>query len=191
MASAARAETKKIVFLGDSLTAGYGLTEDLAYPHLIQNALVQDGLDWKVTNAGISGDTTSGGLKRVPWILKSSPTVVFVALGANDGLRGVNPDVTRKNLEAIIQKLQKSKVKIILAGVQLPLNYGPGYRKKFRDLYPELSQKYGLAYYPFLLDGVAAHAELNLTDGVHPNEKGQQILAQKIYQFLKPVLQKI
>ncbi len=191
LASAVCAKTQTIVFLGDSLTAGYGLSEDQAYPSLIQKSLECDGLDWKVTNAGISGDTTSGGSKRVNWILKSSPTIVFVALGANDGLRGIDPDLTLKNLESIVTKIKKSGALVILAGMQLPVNYGTDYRDKFKAIFPGLARKHQLSFYPFLLERVAAKPELNLADGIHPNESGQIILAQKIYSFLKPLLVKI
>jgi acyl-CoA thioesterase-1 len=184
------AAQKTIVFLGDSLTAGYGLPEESAYPHRIQEYLRRDGLDWKVINAGISGDTTKGGSKRIAWILKSDPSLVFLALGANDGLRGVPVRESRANLEAIILELKKSKVDVVLAGMQIPRNYGADYSKSFRSLFPELAEKHKLRLYPFLLDGVALHPELNQADGIHPNEKGQEILAGKVYRFLKPLLQK-
>ena len=179
---------KVIVFLGDSLTAGYGLTEEEAYPFLIQEYLKKDGIDWKVINAGISGDTTKGGLERLNWILKSSPAFVFLALGANDGLRGLKTEITQKNLEEIIQTLKKSKINVVLSGMQLPINYGPEYRKAFKNIYPSLAKKHNLPFLPFLLEGVASKTDLNLADGVHPNQKGQEIMAGNIYKFLKPIL---
>lgn len=171
------------------MTAGYGLLENQSFPSLIQGYLDRDGEKWDAVNAGISGDTSSGGAKRISWILKSSPTVVFVALGANDGLRGLDPALTRKNLESILSRAQKSGAKVILAGMQLPMNYGAGYREAFRKLYPETAKKFRAHYYPFLLEGVAAKPELNLPDGIHPNEAGQKVLAQKVYAFIKPILE--
>ncbi len=185
----AAAENKKIVFFGDSLTAGYGLLENQSFPSMVQEHLDRDGLKWDAVNAGISGDTTSSGAKRISWILKSSPTVVFVALGANDGLRGLDPALTRKNLESILARSKKSGAKVVLAGMQLPMNYGAGYREAFRRLYPETAKKYNANFYPFLLEGVAARPELNLPDGIHPNEAGQKILAEKVYAFIKPILE--
>ncbi len=189
-AGMALAENRTLVFLGDSLTAGHGLMESQSFPSLIQEFLEKDGLDWTVVNAGISGDTTTGGAKRLAWVLKSSPSVIFVALGANDGLRGLDPDLTRKNLDDILARAKKSGARVILAGMQLPLNYGADYRRKFRDVYPALARKHQAAFYPFLLEGVAAKPELNLPDGVHPNESGQKIMAENIYAFLKPILTK-
>jgi acyl-CoA thioesterase-1 len=185
------AAQKTIVFLGDSLTAGYGLPEENAYPHRIQEYLQRDGFDWQVINAGISGDTTKGGSKRIRWILKSSPSVVFVALGANDGLRGVPVSESRSNLEAIVLELKKSGVEVVIAGMQLPRNYGSDYSKSFKSVFPQIAEKYKLRLYPFLLDGVALHPELNQADGIHPNEKGQEIIAGKVYRFLKPLLEKV
>lgn len=181
-------ETKTIVFLGDSLTAGYGLAEEESYPLHIQKLIESDGLSWNVVNAGISGDTTQGGIKRLSWILKSRPSIVFVALGANDGLRGFEVKYTKNNLETIISTLKKAGVKVILAGIDLPTNYGESYRKEFKDIYPSLAKKHKIVLFPFLLEGVAARAELNLADGIHPNAKGQEIIAKNVYKFLKPYL---
>jgi len=176
--------------LGDSLTAGYGLSEENAYPAHIQRFIEKDQLDWTAINAGISGDTTKGGLHRLNWVLRSSPTVVFVALGSNDGLRGTDLSYTRTNLKQIIVELKKAKIKVVLSGMQLPANYGESYRKKFKEIFPRLARKYKIAFYLFLLDGVALKPELNLADGLHPNEKGQEIIAEKVYEFLKPILKK-
>lgn len=185
-----QASTKTIVFLGDSLTAGFGLPEEAAYPALIQEHLREDGLPWKVVNAGVSGDTTSGGLRRLNWVLRSSPTIVFVALGANDGLRGFDVEYSRENLGSIILKLKKTRVTVILSGMQLPVNYGESYRKEFRKMYGTLARKHKIKLFPFLLEGVAMKPGLNQADGVHPNEKGQEKIAHKLYKFLLPILKK-
>lgn len=182
------ANDKTIVFLGDSLTAGYGLDEEEAFPQRIQSYLERDGLRWNVVNAGISGDTTTGGLKRLDWVLRSSPTVVFLALGANDGLRGVDPKVTRKNLDEIIARLRRKRVRVILAGMQIPTSYGETYTSDFRGIFPALAKKHSIPIYPFLLEGVAMQRELNLPDGIHPNEKGQSVIAERVYKFIKPHL---
>ena len=189
--SRAEAAERTIVFLGDSLTAGYGLPEENAYPARVQEYLKRDGMDWRVVNAGISGDTTKGGSKRLKWVLKSNPSVVFLALGANDGLRGVPVKESRTNLERIIRQLEKAGVKIVLAGMQLPTNYGGTYSLQFKAMYRDLAKEHKLPLYPFLLEGVAMHPELNQADGIHPNEKGAEIVAHHVYEFLKPILKSV
>ena len=188
MALPAGAANKTIVFFGDSLTAGYGLSEDSAYPALIQKYMKADGLDWQVVNAGISGDTTSGGLKRLNWVMKSGPDAVLVALGSNDGLRGLDLNLTEKNLESIITQIKRAHIRVLLAGMMLPVNYGPAYRKKFAGLFARIAAKEKVPLYPFLLEGIAMKPEYTLPDGVHPNRAGQEILARRVYQFIKPYL---
>jgi acyl-CoA thioesterase-1 len=181
--------SQTLVFLGDSLTAGMGLRSEQAYPALVESLLQADGLDWRVVNAGISGDTTAGGLKRLDWLLRARPKVVFVALGANDGLRGLDVQHTRDNLEAIIVKLQNKGARVVLAGIYLPLNYGPEYTGKFKAVFPFLAKKYRLPLMPFLLQDVAAVPSLNQADGIHPTAEGQAIIARNVFRFLKPILQ--
>lgn len=188
VAQKVRAEPKTILFLGDSLTAGYGLNEEQAYPALIQKKIKKDGLDWTVVNAGVSGDTTKGGLSRVPWLLKTKPAFVLVALGANDGLRGVPVKETQKNLDAILTQFKISGASAALTGMILPVNYGPDYRAEFKNVFPALAKKHKVPFYPFLLKGVAQNKDLNLSDGMHPNARGQEIMAENIYRFLKPFL---
>jgi len=183
------AEPKTLVFLGDSLTAGYGLPEELAYPALVQGFLQKDGLDWRVINAGISGDTTQGGLKRLNWILRTKPDLVFIALGGNDGLRGLKLEHTQANLEEIILRLKEEKVGVVLTGVLLPTNYGEPYQEQFKDLYATLAKKHGIPLLPFLLEGVAGLPELNQADGIHPNAAGQKVVAWHVYTFLRPILE--
>ncbi len=178
----------KIVFLGDSLTAGLGLPEGSSFPSLIQERLRADGIGWTVVNAGVSGDTTSGALRRIPWILKSRPEIVFLALGANDGLRGTDPSLIKMNLEKIVSKFKEAKVRVVLAGMKMPVNYGPSYSRAFGRVYSDVALKEHLDFYPFLLEGVAMNEKLNLSDGIHPNEEGQKIVAEKVYGFLKPIL---
>jgi len=173
-----------LVCLGDSLTAGYGLDEAQAYPELLEKKLK----DWKVVNAGVSGDTTAGGLKRLDWILKSKPDAVFVALGANDGLRGIRPSETEKNLGLIVSKIQASGAKVYLAGMFVPTNYGQDYFFDFKILYPRVAKRFGVPLMPFLLQDVGGVERLNQADGLHPNAEGAQIVAEHVYQFLKKYL---
>jgi acyl-CoA thioesterase-1 len=170
-----------LVCLGDSLTAGYGLDEDQAYPALLAKKLQ----GWKVLNAGVSGDTSAGGLKRLNWILKSRPQAVFVALGANDGLRGLRPADTEKNLEAILRRIQASGARPYLAGMMLPTNYGQKYRGDFAALYPQLAKRLSLPLMPFLLEGVGGVPSLNQADGIHPNADGARVVADHVWRFLK------
>jgi len=182
-----RADT--IAFLGDSITAGYGVDEAEAYPALVQSKLEAAGLDWRVVNAGESGDTTKGGLARLDWMLRSEPDIVVVALGGNDGLRGLELARTKANLQRVIDRLQAEDVQVVLAGMMLPRNFGPDYTAAFRTLYRELAEaNEAVGFYPFLLDGVAADPELNQVDGIHPNAKGQAVIAGKLFAFLEPAL---
>lgn len=183
---------KQILFLGDSLTAGYGLSEKRAYPHLLQQKLEQEGYAYKVINAGISGDTTAGGLRRLNWVLKQKVDILVLALGANDGLRGISTEVTFENLETIIQRTKKKypDVKCLIAGMMIPPNLGTDYATKFREIFPKLSAQTDSSLIPFLLEGVAGQTDLNQPDGIHPTAKGQEILAANVWRHLKPMLLK-
>lgn len=166
--------------LGDSLTAGYGLPAADAFPVKLQAALKKDGIDAKVINAGVSGDTSAGGRARIGWALADKPTHAIVELGANDALRGIDPKTTRGNLEAIVAKLQEAGVKVMLAGMYAPPNWGREYEADFRSIYPDLAKKYGIGLYPFFLEGVAARRDLNQPDGIHPNAEGVAVVVKRI-----------
>lgn len=178
-----------IVCLGDSLTAGRGLDEAEAYPALVQELARADGLGWTVVNAGVSGDTSAGGLRRLGWVLKARPTWIFVALGGNDGLRGQPPEETRRNLDAICAQALTAGTRVALAGMQLPANYGDDHRAAFAALFPAIAAERRLPLLPFLLDGVGGKAELNQADGIHPTAEGQRIVARTVYAFLKPLVE--
>lgn len=178
----------RVLFLGDSLTAGYGLDQSQAFPTLVSAALEERGLDVEVVNAGVSGDTTSGGLARLDWLLRQDPDVVMVALGANDGLRGLPVAETEANLRRIIERSQESGAAVILGGMLLPPNYGPSYVRAFGDIYPRLARELEIPLIPFLLDGVAANPALNLGDGIHPNAEGQRIVAATVLPYVEEAL---
>lgn len=177
--------TEKIVFIGDSLTEGYSLDPEFSYPSLIQKKLLRDGHDYKVINGGVSGSTTASGMSRLKWFLKSKPRVLVLALGANDGLRGIKLVETEKNLKKIIEIGLKNKMKIILAGMRIPPNYGASYTKNFKEIFPRLVKKYKIGFIPFLLKGVAGVAKYNIQDGIHPNAKGYEIVSENVYVILK------
>ncbi len=179
-----------IVCLGDSLTAGQGVDEDQAFPAVLQRLAQADGLDWKVVNAGVSGDTSAGGLRRVAWLIKGKPDWVLVALGANDGLRGQPVTATRDNLVAIAQRLRGAGVQVALAGMRLPTNYGEEYRTAFSEVFPALAQEHSLPLLPFMLAEVGGIAKLNQADGIHPTVEGHAIIARTVYTFLKPLVEK-
>ncbi len=169
-----------ILALGDSLTAGFGLASEHAFPARLEAALKAKGVAAKVINAGLSGDTSAGGLARLDWALLVKPEFAIVELGANDALRGVPPDETRANLDAILTKLKARGVGVLLAGMLAPPNMGPDYGRAFNAIYPDLAAKHDVALYPFFLDGVAALRDLNLADGIHPNGKGVGIIVERI-----------
>lgn len=180
-----------MVVLGDSLTAGYGLEEQDNFPSQLERALQSKGHTISISNAGVSGDTSTGGLERLEWSLADGGyDVLAVALGANDGLRGVDPQLTRRNLEQIIIQARKLNpdVKIILLGMLAPPNLGPEYAKIFNDIYPYLSEKYDLPLYPFFLDGVVMNKNLNQSDGIHPNEKGVKTIVENMAPFFENIL---
>lgn len=185
----ANSNNKTILFLGDSLTEGLGVSKQSAYPNLVQN-LIQTKLNKniKAINAGVSGSTTNDGLSRLKWYLKRKPDIIFLALGANDGLRGLDLKQSQKNLEEIINHALKSKAKVLLAGMLIPPNYGPKYSQDFKEMYENIQSKYNLKFMPFLLKDVAGVQKLNQADGIHPNEKGHEIIAKEVYEFLKEEL---
>ncbi|MBN2964019.1 arylesterase [Sulfurospirillum sp. T05] len=183
----AKADT--ILFLGDSLTEGLGVSKEEAFPSLVAS-LIQSELNKNVTviNGGVSGSTTSDGLARLQWYLKKNPSIVFIALGANDGLRGLNLEQSQKNLEEIINHAQEKQAKVLLAGMLMPPNYGPQYTERFKAMYQELAEKYALKSMPFLLEGVAGKKEFNQEDGIHPNAKGHEYIAKSVFEFIKEAL---
>jgi len=177
-----------VVALGDSLTAGLGVAADEAFPARLQARIRAEGYDYRVVNAGVTGDTTAGGLRRVDWALRAHPEVVIVALGANDGLRGQSPTAIRANLEEIVARLQAAGARVLLAGMRLPPNYGAEYTKEFEAVFPAVARRAKVPLMPFLLDGVAADSRLNQADGIHPTAAGQQIIADRVWPYLRPLL---
>ena len=178
-----------IVASGDSLTAGYGVEESLSFPGRLQKKLEDNGLPHRIVNAGVSGDTTAGGLRKIHGILKQKPDIIILALGSNDGLRGFPPPEIEKNLDDIIKICLKKKVKILLAGLKIPPNYGPKYSGEFKAIFPRLAKKYNLPFIPFLLDGVAGIRELNQADGIHPKAEGYAIITEVVWKALLPMIE--
>ena len=178
---------KTILFFGDSLTAGYGIELEEAFPALIQERLDSLEMQYTVINSGLSGETTSGGLNRIKWVLNQNVDVFVLELGANDGLRGIPLEQTRANLQAIINqvKVENQDTQIILAGMQIPPNMGPEYTGEFRKIFPELALENDIPLIPFLLNGVAGIAELNLEDGIHPTPEGHKIVTENVWNILK------
>lgn len=182
----ANPNNKTILFLGDSLTEGLGVNKKDSFPNLVET-LIQTKLKKNITviNGGVSGSTSSDGLSRLKWYLRKKPYIVFLALGVNDGLRGLNLQQSQKNLEEIIKYAQKSNAKVLLAGMKIPPNYGPQYQEKFEKMYQILKTKYNLKTLPFLLDGVAGEKEFNQRDGIHPNVAGHKHIAKNVFKFIK------
>lgn len=181
----------KIVAFGDSLTAGFGLTEKESYPYLLQEKLKADGYDYEVVNAGISGDTTLGGLERIDWSLEQENVQILVlALGGNDLLRGLSPKQMKNNLEKIIQKAQAKKVQVLLCGMLAPPSMGAQYQRDFVAAFPDLASQYKVAFMPFILEGIALDKKYNQPDGIHPNAAGEVIMTDNIYKSLQPLLKK-
>ncbi len=173
-----------ILCLGDSLTAGYGLTEAEAWPALVETRGRGEGRDWTLINGGVSGDTTAGGLRRLKWALRAKPDLVVVALGGNDGLRGIEPATTKANLAAIIDRARAAGATVVLAGMRLPTNFGEERRAAFAAVYSELAHEKQVPVLPFLLEGVGGVADLNQADGIHPTAEGQRALAATMHAFL-------
>jgi acyl-CoA thioesterase-1 len=183
-----RSEAPRIVILGDSLTAGLGLPVEQSYPSLIQQRLNREGLAFEVVNAGVSGDTAAGGLARLDWAIEGNVRVLVVALGGNDGLRGLPPEQLKANLAQIIERAQARRLRVILAGIEAPPNYGRDYIVAFHKVYPALAREYKVAFLPFLLEGVAGSETLNQPDGIHPTAEGARIMAAHLWPVLKSVL---
>jgi acyl-CoA thioesterase I len=186
--SPAPAAERVIVAFGDSLTAGLGVTPEDSYPARLQARLRAEGYAYRVVNAGSSGDTTAGGLRRVDWALKNKPDIVIVALGANDALRAQNLASVRQNLDAIVARFQKAGARVLLAGMEVPPNYGAQYAADFRKMYVEVARKRGVPFMPFLLDGVAGKPSLNQADGIHPTAEGYGIVVDHLWPYLQPLL---
>jgi acyl-CoA thioesterase-1 len=183
---------RTLVFFGDSLTAGYGLADPgtQSYPALIQRKIDGEHLPWRVVNAGLSGETSAGGLRRIDWVLLQKVDVFVLELGANDGLRGTSPEATRANLQAIIDRVRSRypSARIVLEGLRMPANMGPEFSEAFRAVFPGLAEKNSLILIPFLLEGVAGKPELNQPDGMHPAAAGDAIIADYVWRFIRPVL---
>jgi acyl-CoA thioesterase-1 len=179
-----------IVALGDSLTAGYGLDEEQSYPALLQKKLNDEGYQYRVINAGVSAETSSGTLARIEWILTMNPDIVILETGANDGLRGLDPQLVEDNIREILQILESRQVTVLLVGMKMVMNLGPLYVEKFNSIYPELAEEFDVELMPFFLEDVAMKTELNLADGVHPNEKGYQLITENIYPYVVKVIEK-
>ena len=182
---------KTILFMGDSITAGYGLDETQAFPALFETIIQEKGYHYHVINAGVSGDTSSGGLRRIKWLLRSNIDILVLELGANDGLRGIDLTVTKENLQKIIDetKIKNPDVKIVVAGMQVPPNLGETYTKQFRELFPSLAKSNNATLIPFLLEGVAGEPSLNLPDGIHPNAAGHSILAENVWSAMSAIIE--
>jgi len=182
-----QAKRPRIVVLGDSLTAGLGLTSRDAYPALLQQRVDASGLDFEVVNAGVSGDTSAGGLARLDWALQGDVRILVVALGGNDALRALPAEELTRNLAAIIEKAQSRGITVLLAGMEAPPNFGRDYIVSFHNVYPALAKTYQVAFVPFLLQGVAGRDALNQRDGIHPTAEGARILADNVWAVLKPL----
>jgi acyl-CoA thioesterase I len=182
-------ESKTIVVLGDSLTAGYGLDPAQAFPAIVPKKVDESGLKFNVINGGVSGDTSAGGLRRLDWLLKRKVDVLVIALGGNDGLRGLSPRAMRKNLQSIIDRTREKypEAQIVIAGMRMPPNLGE-YATEFDRVFPELARENKLVLVPFLLEGVGGKSELNLPDQIHPTAEGQKIIAENVWSILKPLL---
>jgi acyl-CoA thioesterase I len=191
LAPFARGEpSPRIVFFGDSLSAGWGIDPEQAFPSLVQEKIESAGLPHRVINAGVSGDTTASGLRRVDWTLRQPVDVFVLELGGNDGLRGFPPEETRRNLQAIIDRVRvrAPKAKIVIAGMEAPPNMGREFASEFRAIFPDLAEANQAVLIPFLLEGVGGVRELNLPDGIHPTPRGHQIIASLVWETLKPLL---
>jgi acyl-CoA thioesterase I len=184
-------ERGRIVFLGTSLTAGLGVDPGQAYPALIQSKLDSARLPYEAVNAGVSGETSAGALRRVDWLMRQPVSVLVIETGANDGLRGLDPDSMRSNIQAIIDRAnqQSPKPRIVLAGMRALPNYGFGYARRFREVYADLAEENDLPLVPFLLQGVAGQGEMNQEDMIHPNPSGHRVIAENVWKVLEPVLE--
>ena len=177
-----------VAFRGDSITAGLHLAEDEAYPGLLRARLAAEGVPIRIVNAGVSGDTTAGGLRRLDWVLQRAPDVLVVELGGNDGLRGVPLASIEENLDALVARAKERGTRVLLLGMRLPPSYGAGYTRGFAEIYPRVAEKHGVELAPFFMEKVGGVAELNLEDGLHPNARGHEVLAEAVLPALKRVL---
>mgnify|MGYP000860917385 FL=1 len=180
-----------IVAMGDSLTEGLGVDTADAYPAQLERKLRAGGYDVTVVNAGVSGETSSGALSRVDWVLRQKPDIVILATGGNDGLRGVEPSLTEKNVDQIVQKIQDSGAVVVLGGMEMVQNMGTQYTSDFRAIYPEIAKKHSLILMPFLLDGVAGHPELNQADTIHPTAEGYKIVVDNLYPYVVQAIEQV
>ena len=187
-ATTAAARLPRVVFLGDSLTAGLGVDAEQAFPAVVGEMLKTEGRPVEVVNAGVSGDTTAGGLRRLDWLLRQKPDVLVVGLGANDGLRGVKLEASEENLRQIVRKAKEAGASVLLLGMLIPPNYGPEYTGWFRDVYPRLARELDVALVPFVLEGVGGEPRLNQPDGIHPTAEGHGIIAANILPHLEPLV---
>ncbi|MBN2731903.1 MAG: arylesterase [Balneolaceae bacterium] len=187
----AQPKTQSILFFGDSITAGYGIDENKAFPALIEQKIDSLGWNFEVRNGGLSGETSAGGLRRIDWMLQHKVDVFVLELGGNDGLRGIDLASTQQNLQQIIDKVEKTypDATIVLAGMQVPPNLGTDYTREFKNIYPELAQSNDVALIPFLLQDVGAESDLMQADGLHPTVKGHRVMAETVWEALKPILQ--
>jgi len=184
------AAAPRIVCVGTSLTAGFGLDPDLAWPAVLQQKIDAAGLRYRVVNAGVSGETSAGALRRIDWLLREPAAVLVLETGANDGLRGQEPEATRANLQGILDRARRQSPapKLVLAGMMAPPNLGADYTRRFRAVFPDVAKKSGAALVPFLLEGVAGVPRLNQADGIHPSAEGQKIVAENVWRVLRPLL---
>jgi acyl-CoA thioesterase-1 len=179
---------KTVLVMGDSLTEGYRLAKEEAYPYLMELELKKKYPDVKIINGGISGSTSASAVRRLDWYLKAKPEIMILALGANDGLRGLKVEETSKNLEAVILKAKSSGIRVIVSGMKMPPNYGKEYSEKFNQIFPRLAKKHELKLIPFILENVAGIPALNLPDGIHPNPEGHKVMAKNVMKFLEAEL---
>ena len=182
------ADVPRVVFLGDSLTAGLGVDAEQAFPALVGKALEGEKIPVHVVNAGVSGDTTAGGLRRLDWLLRQKPDVIVVGLGGNDGLRGVELNASEENLRAIIRKSRAGGAEVLLLGMLIPPNYGPEYTKQFKEIYPRVAKELDVPLVPFVLEGVGGDVKLNQPDGIHPTARGHEVLARNVLPHLRPLV---
>lgn len=192
-ATAPEPPAKTLLVLGDSLAAGYGVSPQEAYPAVLQRRIEAAGLPFTVVNAGVSGDTTAGGVRRLDWLLRRPVDVLLLELGGNDGLRGIPPETTRSNLVAIITRTRAKHpaVRVVLAGMEMPANMGGEFTGKFRRIFPEVAKEHDAALVPFLLEGVGGVPELNLPDLIHPTAQGHELVASNVWPVLEPVLRSV
>ena len=183
-------EQETILFFGDSITAGYGLTEEQAFPAIIQQKIDSLGLNYKVINSGLSGETTAGGLRRIDWVLQQHVDIFVLELGGNDGLRGIDPLNSKQNLQGIMDKVRETypEADILLTGMEAPPNMGQTYTSRFREIYTELRNENEVSFMPFILEGVAGDPDLNQSDGIHPTEAGHRVVADDLWEYLRPML---